>query len=104
MEKIKARELLINYRAQLTGADIVLDDGRDEGDAVQNRAFAAAGRKMDAIIQRIASVDVDGIDCDAVWLDAWTCADGSRMRGTHLPEAKYAHAVNYVDALLSMLQ
>lgn len=93
-------ENIINKLNQLkqeligTTDDNILDDGRDSGDVEQNARYSGTVRKTDDIISEIAGIDIDGIDCDQLWRDAW-----AGIGNCNLPENKYNHASKYIELL-----
>lgn len=86
---------LNQLRQELIGItdDNILDDGCDSGDVEQNARYSGTVRKTDDIISEIAGIDIDGIDCDQLWRDAWAGINSS------LPEDKYNHALRYIELL-----
>lgn len=101
MKKTEAKDKLINLRQQLVGADVTIDDGYDDGDQSQNAAFSLSLGNIRSLRSRVADVDVDGIDCDALWKESFKSF--ATFNG-NAPEDVYNQTLTYIDLLLAEIE
>ena len=68
MTRTEAIKYLEEQHRVLNGVDgNAFDDGRDTGDETQNHSFALTRKKIDSIIGDFPGLDINGIDCEALW-------------------------------------
>ena len=76
----------------------VLNDGRDEGDIVQNRRFVASASVVDRIERELASIEIEGVGSEK--LDAaWRNASGMNQ---HLLTVRMNRIIKYAGWILGL--
>lgn len=97
MKLSDAKQLCREIRTKLRHTPVEIDDGRDDGDAEQNRAFSNSFKKINDLNKKLAGIDIDGVDCDELWRSSWP-----KNPNTHAPEDVYSHAMTYIDKILEL--